>query len=176
MSQRLLRRLSAAVTATALLAGCGSGGHPKASSSPNAQDVAAAYRRLAQCVRAHGLPNFPDPVRDPQTGQWGLPAGTPDPPENVMDDCRSTADRIPADRTGTTLSARDMAKLREFAECFRRHGVPDWPDPAPDGSFTMPARLAGQGKQPIMKQLEACKRYGVGGGLKIRRPGDPSHG
>jgi hypothetical protein len=174
--QRLLHRLSVAVAATTLLAGCGSGGHSNASSSPNAQDAASTYRQLAQCVRAHGLPNFPDPVQNPQTGEWGLPAGTPDPPKNVMDSCRSIADRIPANKTGTTLSAQDMAKLRKFSQCFREHGIPDWPDPNPDGSFTMPARLAGQGKQPIMKQLEACKQYGIGGGLKIRRPGDPSRG
>jgi hypothetical protein len=28
----------------------------------------------------------------------------------------------------------EMDKLRQFAQCLRDHGVPDWPDPEPDAA------------------------------------------
>jgi hypothetical protein len=34
-----------------------------------------------------------------------------------------------------TLSAQDIAKLREYTTCMRNNGVPNFPDPTSDGDF-----------------------------------------
>jgi hypothetical protein len=157
--------LAAAMAGT--LAGCGSGGagaqSPSPTGTPNTQQVAALYRRLAQCIRQHGVPNLPDPVQNPTTGEWELPPGTAEPGRAAMEACRSLAEQIPGGN-GKARPVADMARLRKFSQCMRDHGLPDWPDPDSEGEFSLPARLERLGKRGIMAQLEACKQYNVGRG------------
>ncbi|MGI8329130.1 hypothetical protein ACRYCC_04140 [Actinomadura scrupuli] len=168
MPARVLAGLLTAVLA-GTLAGCGSGGghapSPSPAGTPNTQQVAALYRRLAQCIRQHGVPNLPDPVQNPTTGEWELPPGTAEPGRAAMEACRSLAEQIPQGNGKRARSAADMAQLRKFAQCMRDHGVPDWPDPNSEGAFSMPPRLERLGKRGVMAQLEACKQYNVGRGV-----------
>jgi hypothetical protein len=164
-SRILAATLAVVLTGTlaGVLTGCGSGGghaqSPTPAGTPNTQQVAALYRQLAQCIRQHGVPNLPDPVQDPTTGEWDLPPGTVEPGRAAMEACRSIMERIPQGNRQGARSAADMAKLRRFAQCMRDHGVPDWPDPNSEGSFSLPARLERLGKRGIMTQLQACKQY-----------------
>ena len=55
---------------------CGSPGHPPparpAGRAGAAQDSArrSQLEAVVQCLRAHGVPDFPDPVYDSSSGQW----------------------------------------------------------------------------------------------------------
>jgi hypothetical protein len=177
-----MRKALLAVGGALLLAGCGSGGSgghpatPTPTHSLNAQEMASLYRQLAQCVRAHGLPNFPDPVQNPRTGDWQMPQGTSKPPLNVMNACKSITNRLPQGKHDQPPSAADMAKLRELARCFREHGLADWPDPNADGAFPLPPRLTQLGKKGIMTQLQACKQQFPGSGIRVAPQGVPTHG
>jgi hypothetical protein len=165
-----------AATFVTMAAGCGgssggsgsggSGGSGNGGSSTGVQ-AGDAYRALATCIRAHGDPTFPDPVQG-SDGQWKLPDGTPDPPKAARDACATEYAALPAQGTSDdgTASAKDMEALRAFAKCVREHGIPDWPDPNPDGSFTLPARL-NTGKLNFKAQNDACKQY-YGGTFKIK--------
>jgi hypothetical protein len=160
------------------LTACSSGGSPTAtptaSTSPNAQQVAALYRQLAQCIRANGAPTFPDLVHDPKTGDWEPPPGTQDPPKRAFTACRSIADRIPqlANKQARPVTAADLAKLRQFAVCMRKQGLQDWPDPNPAGEFAVPERLLSQGKQGLARPMRACKHLQPASnrGIRVKAP------
>jgi len=115
-------------------------------------------RQLAGCVRAHGLPSFPDPVvRD--NGVPVFPDSAPRVPQAAQQACRGIAARIPPSYTATTpVSSSDYQKLLALARCVRAHGVPDWPDPNALGQFPIDARLQHGGKRAFGTQLSACAR------------------
>src|SRR5262245_34624748 len=106
----MTRRLFAAFAALAILAlaACSShpGASPSASPSTLTNDQALALgRQAAQCMRDHGIPDFPDPILD-QHGQIALP---PDSAEHVKQElganpdaqraCQSIIDRLPIGNT-----------------------------------------------------------------------------
>jgi hypothetical protein len=156
-----------------VLAGC-SAGHPGAthatpSPSGSAQFLAIAHE-AAQCMRQHGIPDFPDPILD-ANGQISLPEGpgsdrikqeinaNPD----AQHACEPIFDRIPtsAVHSGAAVSPQDVPKLLAFAQCLRRNGIPEWPDPKADGSFPISGTpLATEGKSPRLRAaIQACRQY-----------------
>lgn len=166
-SPMAIRRCAAVVAAAGAYAvavtGCDSGGHAAGHATPSAMSstqTVAILRRLTQCIRQHGVPNFPDLAYDPQTGGWNPPPHTPKPPPSTLNACRSIADRLPPKGGNQPPpTAAEMARLRQFAGCMRQHGIQDWPDPNADGAFPLPPRLLRAGKGPIRSQLQACQRY-----------------
>jgi hypothetical protein len=117
----------------------GSGG----SSSGSANSRLVAY---SQCMRSHGLPNFPDPA-------GGVP------PKVTAQELGVSSSRLQGAQgacqhllpaTGGSLTASSLQQCylagvcpqalvqqalsagREFAQCMRSHGAPDWPDPSLD--------------------------------------------
>lgn len=158
-----MRRILVAIVATSLLAGCGSGQAPT-----NPKDVAALYHQLAECYRSHGLPNYPEPVLDQKTNTWKLPDGTQPPPQSVQDACKSVADQIPDLNANSNVSNADMEKWRNWAKCMRSNGLADWPDPATDGTFTLPSRYSTGGKDLYASQLQACKKDRPAGNIKLK--------
>jgi len=152
------------VFGVALLAGCagpGTSGQGAAGASGpavNANDQKAIYQEIAQCLRAHGQPGFPDPVQD-ANGDWGFPqsAGKPSAPaacESLFRQARSVNETLSTPGPPTLAG---LAKLRRFAKCMRQHGLPDFPDPTPGGRFELPGRYAlPAGRQLIAGPMRAC--------------------
>lgn len=160
---------AAAGACAAVVAGCGSGGHAASHTTPSGTSNAqtqAILRELTQCIRQHGVPNFPDMTYDQRTGKVQVPPGTRKPPQNTMDACRSIASRLPAEGMDRPATAAEMAKLRELSQCMRRHGLPDWPDPNANGAFPLPPRLRQGGKVMMRTQLQACRQYFPAGGIQ----------
>jgi hypothetical protein len=67
-------------------------------------------------------------------------------------------------RHGQPPSAQDMANLRHFAQCMRDNGIPEWPDPKPDGTFPIIGTpLEAEGKsQRVLGGMNACQQYAEG--------------
>jgi hypothetical protein len=104
-------------------------------------------------MRAHGVPNFPDPTKGP--GGEGMPTSMSTGSSTV------TVEGIPfsgpvflaAEKTcklfggGTApvpISESQRLALFHFAQCMRKHGVPSYPDPIfPAGGGIMQASGAG---------------------------------
>ncbi|GAA0906932.1 hypothetical protein [Virgisporangium aurantiacum] len=65
-------------------------------------------------------------------------------------------------------AAADPDQSRKFAQCVRDNGVPDFPDPGPDGQFDF-EQLRGQNmdQEQLRKATEACRDVAPNGG----RPG-----
>ncbi|MGO9976164.1 MAG: hypothetical protein ACLP01_25850 [Solirubrobacteraceae bacterium] len=118
----------AAVTCAAVVAGCGSSSLIAASSSSSGVSQGVRY---ADCMRANGVPNFPDPSEGS-----GIPLGTSPAFEAAQKACRHL---LPDG--GSVAPAIEAQKLQIFAiaRCMRAHGVSGFPDPI----GTPPASPAG---------------------------------
>ena len=126
----------AAIACAALVVACGS-------SSPGAGGTgttAAANRDLplqfANCMRAHGVTNFPDPGAGGSI-QIGAKSGINPRSPAFQAAQKACARYAPVTGGPPTMSASERRRALAFAECVRAHGVPNFPDPsvsAPSGA------------------------------------------
>jgi hypothetical protein len=152
---RASRSLLACVGAIAA-GGCG-GSHPRSDAPSAAVTVAAAWHRVVLCARAHGMPGLADPRID-ATGKAIFPSG-PNVPDETRRACRAMFDRLQPDARSRPPTRAELASLLRFARCMRGHGIADWPDPRPDGSFSPDARITGSLKSAFRSQLVACEHF-----------------
>lgn len=127
-----------ALLATACSSSSSSSGSASAASSNSDYAKALSY---AKCMRAHGLPNFPDPDNNGNfdgTTHEGINGGT-GANDNVSDAVKNAAwdtckSLLPS---GNRLSRQKQqaaaGQFLAFAKCMRSHGVPNFPDPASSG-------------------------------------------
>ena len=159
----LAAALAGVVTAVAVLSACSSGsGTPSAADSED-----QVWLAITQCIRAHGMPQWPDPVTGPD-GHLMFPADAPRTTPQGQAACRALFDQLPADAGATPPpSAADIAKLRRFAVCLRHNGVPDWPDPDASGNFVnVPASVD---VKTLLKNIPApCRADVPADGLHVR--------
>jgi hypothetical protein len=160
------------LTAVALLSACDGGSRPSpAPTAPPASpkvgvsadvavDAAAVFLQAAQCFRDHGHPDYPDPVQA-SDGRWSFPV-TAD-RVRVPDACAEIVSRSKelSPAAPKTRPAADPTREQAFARCMREHGIADWPDPNPDGTYTIPARLSDPGTENHWKPQAAgpCKEF-----------------
>jgi hypothetical protein len=162
------------------IAGCGGSGSsaiPSAGTGTNAADPEA--QSASECMRAHGVRNFPDPVK----GSGGVGLSVAEQPGSSA----VTVDGIPFSGPAFTaaaktcgfgpgndgharLSAAQRRGMLENAECMRRHGVPNFPDPTfgPRGGVKGAASSGIDVNTPaFVRANQICNRVGVplpGGG------------
>jgi hypothetical protein len=125
---RTLSVTVAAVGAAALLAACGGAGGSESAATGNGNALAIKF---ADCMRAHGVPDFPDPgQRRPADESQDSPA---------FQSASKICDRVVPNGPppAPPSASRRLAALR-FAQCMRAHGVPNFPDP----TITPPASTA----------------------------------
>jgi hypothetical protein len=114
----------AAATGVLAIVACGSSG--KARSPSSAAGVSSAIK-YAACVRAHGVPNFPDPgsgggLQIPNDINPASPAF-----QTAQRACQSLMPGGPGGPGAAT--AQQKQTMLQLARCMRVHGVPDFPDP-----------------------------------------------
>ncbi len=139
LRQRRMVALAALACAVALSA-CGSSGDSIAAASggPSASD---AGLRFADCMRSHGVPNFPDPSAG---GGIQISSGSgvnPQSPgfQSAQNECSKLMPGGGPVR-GSGSESRKLTMLR-LAECMRKHGLSTFPDP----TATPPSPGAGIG-------------------------------
>lgn len=116
-----------------LAAGCG-GGSPKTASTAG-QNRLLAY---SDCMRAHGVPNFPDPIRNEGIDKGKVIALGNGP--HIQAASNACQHLMPASGLGpptTTQPTRTrFAAALAFARCVRNRGFPNFPDPTVQGQLT----------------------------------------
>lgn len=122
-----------AAAVSLLIAGCG-GGSPRSTATATTTHTGALA--LADCMRSHGVPNFPDPNSSGVISKAEvIPLlGTPqfEPARRACAHLSSGLGRQePAVPTPTRL-----ADALAFARCMRAHGFPSFPDPTSQGQLT----------------------------------------
>lgn len=164
-----------AVAASACGASGGSG--PTAVGATTATGDASPLG-LSQCMRAHGVANFPDPTKGP--GGEGLSiTATPGSPTLTVQGITFSGPAFQKAKQACkrylsgngpppSLSASQRAKLLTFAKCVRAHGVPTFGDPtsAPTGVVAT-QRPAAKASSPAFRHaITVC---GGPPGLRVRR-------
>ncbi len=121
---RLTTLLVAAAGCTIVLAGCGSSGKPSGSSDASNESVGIKY---ADCMRSHGVPNFPDPGPG---GGVQIGAGI-NPQSPAFQSAQSKCSSLMPGPGGGPAPASEALKVRMLreAQCMRAHGLPSFPDP-----------------------------------------------
>ncbi len=113
---------------------------------------------FTQCMRSHGLPDFPDPnanghgfgnQQQQQQEESNPHLGT------AYSDCRHLLPSTPSS-SGKKKVVPSQTQLVRFSKCMRSHGVPDYPDPNPDVSLR--TELAQLGINPDSPQFRATLR------------------
>jgi hypothetical protein len=177
---RFRRARPAAVALAAagvLAAGCAG---PASHRGPAEPSETTLLIEFSACVRAHGLPDFPDPQSEAAGG--GYPSGSLNPyltkaafttrqgpvtpqyytPQFLAAEKKCGALGLASGFVITPASIRQDVK-QEIAqdECLRTHGFPDMPDPTSLGRQTLPASI-----DPNSPRFQAARKRcaGAGGG------------
>lgn len=148
-----------------LTAACGGGsasGGTGSSGGAGAEPSASSAARLAfaQCVRAHGVPNYPDPGANGQepANAKTLARNSPQFPAAS----RACAHLIPSggQESASQIQA-DQRNDARFANCMRTHGVPNFPDATNDDqgqpSFNLSAAGIDGNSQRIRTIAQQCQ-------------------
>ncbi len=124
----------AAAIGSVLIAGCGGG-----SSTTAATRTANTLVAYAECMRSHGVANFPDPDSSgaiPKDKVIAAVVGNPQSPA-AQTACRYL---VPESGLGPPQAATPtrtrLADALSFAKCVRGHGFPSFPDPTSQGQLT----------------------------------------
>jgi hypothetical protein len=164
-----MKRVMVCAGIAALLAGCGSN-KPTSTKSGFVSHALAQQVKYAGCMRAHGLPNFPDPkiTQSPQgTGvSQGVPASVGQSPAfgKAQRACAKLQPQGAGGGQPPPITAAQHAQLVSFAACMRRHGTPSMPDPKPDGGFDLPPQI-NQNAPAFTSGVKRCLPNGLPLGL-----------
>lgn len=118
-----------ALTGVALLtSACGGAAASSTSAEPSQYAQALAY---SQCMRAHGVLNFPDPDSQGQLPpvQEGRNGASHQTITSAQQACQHLQSGGGAPGTAQQQQAK-LAQALNFSKCMRAHGVPNYPDPS----------------------------------------------
>ncbi len=152
-----------AVAAVAVLAtACGTpslGSSASGASITYAQEVA-----LAQCMRGHGVPSFPDP-----NASGGFSAGSVDldssQTQAAYGDCRhllagggpNISQLQQEEQQEQQALAKALPMLVKYSACMRSHGLPTFPDPTASGGLELNGTGINPGSPQFQTAASACQ-------------------
>lgn len=155
----------AALTCAAVIAACGSAGKPAGTGAGGGPLLA-----YARCIRAHGVPNFPDP--SPTGGL--IISDDIDPQSPAFRSAQRACNQLAQSGRGQTdASESRKLQLLSLARCMRTHGVPNFPDPTSSppppssgnviggGGWFLALGPAPERQSPAYKRATAACRAGL---------------
>lgn len=153
--RRLLAAL-ALIAAVAVISACGSSTSTHTGNSSAAK--AGQGEKFASCMRKNGVSQFPDP---PASGNFtidGIANGSSldtNSPQftQALSACKNLE---PAGFTGTRRSSEQQQAALRFAQCIRKNGVSDFPDPVNGQPLVDTNRIPSTQQAGGMSALEAA--------------------
>jgi hypothetical protein len=153
------------IAVIAVISGCGSsspaGTNPSSGNGSGGNSTLAHAQKgvkFAECMRSHGVGNFPDPaasgkltidaVANGSSVDTSTPAFT-----RAISACKALE---PAGFTGTKRSSPQQQAALKFAQCIRANGVKDFPDPIPNGPLIDTNRIPSAAEPGGMSALHAA--------------------
>jgi hypothetical protein len=135
--------------------GASSGAGTSSGGNPTGHEKAVKF---AECMRHNGVSAFPDP---PASGNLTIDAiangsslDTNSPAfTQALAACKNLE---PAGFTGSKRSSQQQDAALKFAQCIRANGVPDFPDPLPNGPLVDTNRIPSAAKPGGMSALHAA--------------------
>jgi hypothetical protein len=127
--------LSATTTSTnSAVSGCSRSGCSNVGASQRLETLGVKY---SGCMRAHGLPDFPDPTIGPN----GLPLWTlsnVDPQSTQFQEAKRACKNDLPDLGAPPTRQDEVNAAVKYTKCMRSHGEPDFPDPNNQGVIQIP--------------------------------------
>jgi hypothetical protein len=163
--------------ATSNSSGPSAGGAPSGSHSQSVFAIpggnGADALKFSECMRSHGVPNFPDPNAAGAIQASGLNPGS----TSFQDATKSCRHLLPNGGVPTPAEqATALAQALKFSQCMRSHGITGFPDPqsVPGGGIRIAIR-SGQGSNltPTNPQFQAAQKacQSLTGGGPLGGPG-----
>lgn len=158
------------------VAACGSSDPSTTTAASSSTGKNASGLAFARCVRAHGVPNFPDPTSNgqggiqiqqsqrsgsgPTTSVNGVPVNGPA-FQGAMQACRS--DLPNGGHPSAAQAAKVKAEALAMSRCMRSHGVPNFPDPTfqsgPNGGVRIGIKISNSsGIDPNSPAFQAASK------------------
>jgi hypothetical protein len=143
------------------------GSSQSGSASPQSQAVA-----YSACVRAHGVPNFPDPKVSTNGNEVKVAIGiNPSISSNphfksAQEACRKLLPGGgPGGESNHSISPQEQSEYLKAAACIRLHGIPKFPDPTFSGGGVHVPKVAGVNLHSSQARAaeEACQSLIPGG-------------
>jgi hypothetical protein len=148
----------ALIAMAGLLGACGSSAPAGTGTGSSGGNATATNHeqalKFAECMRANGVSEFPDPDASGTLTLDGILNGSslnPNTPawKRATGACK---DLEPPGFTGRKRTTQEQEAALKFAQCMRENGVPDFPDPTPNGPLIDTSRIpsaAGRGARNI---------------------------
>src|SRR5689334_20738005 len=120
-----------AVASSLAIAACGSSA---ASTRSPGKTSASAYQgalAFSRCMRAHGLPNFPDPTSGGGIQLRITPNSGINPFSPAFKAAQASCHKLlpGGGPFSGRPTAQDKAQMLQISQCMRQHGITDFPDP-----------------------------------------------
>jgi hypothetical protein len=147
------------MTAALLAAGCSSPSPTTSASTPSAGSTVAQAVAYTQCMRSHGVPEYPEPDSSGQLQKIGSGQQV-----GVSDAQLNTASNVcqslwPYQALTPAQQQQELTDDLKFAQCMRSHGVPTLPDPvATNGHVEFVISVSRDGFNPQSPQILAKAR------------------
>jgi hypothetical protein len=150
--------------------GSGVGGKsPGGGSSQATIGIGGVTVQFSQCMRTHGVPNFPDPNGQGQITFSGVDPGS----ASFQAAERACAKYAPGGGKHPTPAQQQaaLAEALKYSRCMRSHGIADFPDPQTQSGGGIGIRIHGgpnsdlDPSNPHFKAAQqACQSLMLGGG------------
>jgi len=131
----------AAAAMTFAAAACSSSGPGSTPDAGSSRDTTAQLVEFAQCMRSHGIKNFPDPVNGAFSFS-GVGPDSVDPSSPAFQAAKAACIHlVPGEAQRSAVTAQDLAAGDKLAACMRSHGFPAFPDPTSQNVFDVPKSI-----------------------------------
>jgi hypothetical protein len=144
-----------------------SSGSQSGSTSPDSEAVA-----YSACIRAHGVPNFPDPKVSTNGNEVKVaiavnPSISGNPHFNsAQQACRKLLPGGgPGAGSGHQISPQEQSEYLKAAACIRTHGIPNFPDPTFSGGGVHVSQKGINLHSPQARAAEEACQSLIPGGL-----------
>jgi hypothetical protein len=146
--------LAVTVSIVMLAAACGS---PSSTSNTGASGQFQQDLAFAQCMRSHGLPDFPDPNANGH-GFGNQQRQNQEQSNPHLGTAYSACSHLlpSGSSSNGNKTVPSQTQLVRFAQCMRSHGEPNYPDPSPNVSLR--TELAQLGINVNSSQFQATLR------------------
>lgn len=114
--------------------------------------------KFAQCMREQGMTWFPDPDSNGRTAIKVPKNMNPEKFEAAQEACKEFA---PDGGDPSEVDPQMLELARKMAKCMRENGVPDFPDPQPNGSIQLNRGQlgTGPGEPAFDKAQQKCSQF-----------------
>jgi hypothetical protein len=154
--------LVALVLATAACGGLPLVSAAKPTPTPNPYQASLAY---SQCMRTHGVPDYPDPDPSGAVSIYAGPGSDLNPNSAALKAAKQACQSLEAAK-GHRNWQESKQRLLAYSACMRSHGLPDFPDPVfTDSGATINPPSDVDPNSPLYKTADqVCRPLLIGGG------------